>query len=397
MTVDTRFALIDQDGDYRYPYKKSDLTTKRYGFALGRDRNGEGEYTEDLEQVIRAVVFEGKSVRVKTQDGNLGKSGNSLTLHARKRIMGYWIAPELLHLVTGATIRPINEGVTSPAGEVPGAPDAFDRVSALSAADYIEAYASISERITPNQQAMLLGHAAAQGHTLSMEAIASIGGYENYKSANTQYGRLGRLFAEHFGIDGLGNQTQALATAGRSDPKGHWQWTLRPALVEALENLGLIEGKVEAPGLMEAALDVNSDPKNKDIPETTKQALINARIGQGGYRKRMLRLWEGKCALTGCSVETVLVASHAKPWAEASNPERLDEYNGLLLAASIDRLFDAGLISFSDEGSILLSSVLEPDDVRSLGVSLESKLRLVAEQHKPYLKAHREQHGFDKR
>jgi predicted restriction endonuclease len=168
-------------------------------------------------------------------------------------------------------------------------------------------------------------------------------------------------------------------------------------LFEALEQLGVIEGKVEGPGLMEASLEVSSDPKTKGIPETTKQALIHARIGQGGYRKRMLRLWEGQCALTGCSVETVLVASHAKPWAEASNQERLDEYNGLLLAASIDRLFDAGLISFSDEGSILLSAVLEPDDLRSLGVSLESKLRRVSEQHKPYLKVHREQHGFDKR
>lgn len=109
----------------------------------------------------------------------------------------------------------------------------------------------------------------------------------------------------------------------------------------------------------------------------------------------MLRVWDSKCALTGCGIEAVLIASHAKQWAKATNEERLDEYNGLLLVATVDRLYDAGLISFDDDGLILLGEGLNDEELPTLGLSKESKLRKVTNRHKPYLYAHRLQHGFE--
>ena len=108
----------------------------------------------------------------------------------------------------------------------------------------------------------------------------------------------------------------------------------------------------------------------------------------------MLNLWESKCALTGCSIASVLIASHAKAWADSSNHERLDEYNGLLLSATFDKLFDAGLISFSDEGDLLLSSALDEEEAGRLGIGLQSKLRFVHVRHLPYMRSHRERYGF---
>ena len=80
------------------------------------------------------------------------------------------------------------------------------------------------------------------------------------------------------------------------------------------------------------------------------------------YRERQLDLWGHACAVTGCTLPELLVASHAKPWAASSPAERLDPYNGFPLEARYDRLFDQGLITFTDAGSLVLSSALDAKD-----------------------------------
>lgn len=143
-----------------------------------------------------------------------------------------------------------------------------------------------------------------------------------------------------------------------------------------------------------AAACVDEDPQCRNESPTTRLALINARLGQGGYRRRMLALWDGTCAVTGCAVLAVLVASHATPWVKASNRERLDEFNGLLLAASLDRLFDQGLISFSDDGQMLRKPDLSDAELQVLGLDAHARLRAVHPRHLPYLAAHRAAFGF---
>lgn len=66
-------------------------------------------------------------------------------------------------------------------------------------------------------------------------------------------------------------------------------------------------------------------------------------------------VWGGRCAVTGVDVPPLLTASHIKPWRAATNPERLDPYNGLLLLPQYDRLFDRGLITFADDGRMQVS------------------------------------------
>ena len=80
MTVDaadTRFALIADNNEALYPYKKAQLKTGRYGFALSapgdRDAHGGGAYTDDLKEVVARVVFDGWKVRATT----IHRSNNS--------------------------------------------------------------------------------------------------------------------------------------------------------------------------------------------------------------------------------------------------------------------------------------------------------------------------------
>ncbi|ENY0908408.1 HNH endonuclease [Serratia marcescens] len=101
--------------------------------------------------------------------------------------------------------------------------------------------------------------------------------------------------------------------------------------------------------------DILEIQSTKELPETMKEALVKARIGQGNFRKEVLKLYPA-CPVTGVSMPQLLIASHIKPWRECNNQERLDPYNGIMLAPHVDALFDKGLISFSELGNILVGS-----------------------------------------
>ncbi|EKN5979336.1 HNH endonuclease [Yersinia enterocolitica] len=88
---------------------------------------------------------------------------------------------------------------------------------------------------------------------------------------------------------------------------------------------------------------------------TTAERLIQARVGQGLFRQNVLALYP-QCPVTGVSMPELLRASHIKPWRDSSDEERLDPYNGLMLAPHVDVLFDKGYISFTDEGRMLIKS-----------------------------------------
>jgi len=127
------------------------------------------------------------------------------------------------------------------------------------------------------------------------------------------------------------------------------------------------------------------------IINTEKEVTVRQRVGQNIYREALLKYWQNACALTGITIPEVLKASHAKPWVDcATDAERLNVYNGFLLAANIDSLFDSGLISFTDAGMILISSIVPPSEYMRLGISVECKLRWIDKMHLPFLQWHRE-------
>lgn len=121
---------------------------------------------------------------------------------------------------------------------------------------------------------------------------------------------------------------------------------------------------------------------------TERQAVIQSRIGQGKFRTNLIEHW-GKCAVTGCQKVEILRASHIKPWRKANNRERLDVYNGLLLVPNLDAAFDTGVISFADDGHILISRSLCQDDRDKLGIDTDLCISSLTEKHIHYLRYHR--------
>ena len=124
---------------------------------------------------------------------------------------------------------------------------------------------------------------------------------------------------------------------------------------------------------------------SRSISSTDKQTIITGRVGQASFRSKLERLWHGQCSVTGATL--LLNASHIKPWAVATDRERLDPFNGFLLSPVYDKAFDQGLISFEDTGSIRISTQLLPT-IRQLAINPTARIARINPVSAPYLHYH---------
>lgn len=134
--------------------------------------------------------------------------------------------------------------------------------------------------------------------------------------------------------------------------------------------------------------------KNANIPDPEKEQLIKARTGQGVFKSNLMEI-EKSCRLTGVNDPTFLIASHIKPWAESTKEEKLDGNNGLLLSPHVDKLFDRGWISFSDDGDILVKdNAREVFDVWKLDMKNVGRFN---KKQQAYLAYHRKKFNITKK
>lgn len=130
---------------------------------------------------------------------------------------------------------------------------------------------------------------------------------------------------------------------------------------------------------------------DQEIPETTRQAVVMARRGQGLFKQNVQRI-ERECRVTKVDQVEHLRASHCKPWRDSNNTERLDGENGLLLTPDVDHLFDRGFIGFEGDGTVLVSPVAHRESIRKMGLedALRANVGGFTEAQKVFLTFHRE-------
>ena len=144
-----------------------------------------------------------------------------------------------------------------------------------------------------------------------------------------------------------------------------------------------------------SAVKSSEDLSQVDELRTEAESQTKVRIGQQLFRKKLLVAWNGRCPITGISHEGLLRASHIVPWAECvGDVQRLDPNNGILLSALWDAAFDKGLISFKDEGTLLISRKLDRPAREALQIKPRMRLRGLRSPHHRNLAFHRERHGF---
>ncbi len=122
-----------------------------------------------------------------------------------------------------------------------------------------------------------------------------------------------------------------------------------------------------------------------------KQRILQARVGQGEYRSRLL-LECPFCPFTMVNDERLLIASHIKPWKNSSDKEKIDPKNGFMFTPTYDKLFDRGFISFTDDKRLIVSPWLSPMNQKRLHIfsNIIIKDLPIDEKRKKYLVYHRD-------
>jgi predicted restriction endonuclease len=85
-----------------------------------------------------------------------------------------------------------------------------------------------------------------------------------------------------------------------------------------------------------------------------------------------------------------LIASHIKPWREASNGERLSGHNGLLLSPHVDALFDEQWITFEDSGQMRVHPALASDVLDRWAIDPTKRVERFRPEQAAFLIRHRE-------
>lgn len=205
---------------------------------------------------------------------------------------------------------------------------------------------------------------------------------------------------------------EATAEIGAAQPPGFAVRLSDPRMVRELERAGyareasgaiVVDSDQALDRLMrraaQVALSLPDAPLHEyqqliaaaSIESTETERLVKQRIGQSVYRKALLTLWDGRCAVTDLAAPELLRASHARPWAQCeSDRQRLDPFNGLLLTPNLDALFDQGWISFQGDGAMIVSPLPNASVRACLIDGLPDRLRWVSAEHLPYLAFHRD-------
>lgn len=152
-------------------------------------------------------------------------------------------------------------------------------------------------------------------------------------------------------------------------------------------NNQMIDGNSLRTGRQLAADVIISEINDLNLQGKEKEAVVKARVNQGIFRDRLFQRYN-KCCLCGVSNRNLLVASHIKPWSVSEPDEKLDKDNGFLMCPNHDRLFDQGLISFDDDGNIIIANRLSLENRIPLNIRDDMKI-LLTEKNKKYLQYHR--------
>ncbi len=136
-------------------------------------------------------------------------------------------------------------------------------------------------------------------------------------------------------------------------------------------------------------VDIEAPIPDRTLPGPTfRDQIVRARRGQGVFRANVL-LREEHCRVTGVDEPRHLKASHIKPWRDATDAERLDGSNGLLLSPHIDHLFDEGYITFSVSEELVVVPEVRDKLLDAWGIDAGVRVGEFSREQRAFLEYHR--------
>ncbi|MBQ9362177.1 MAG: HNH endonuclease [Bacteroidaceae bacterium] len=129
----------------------------------------------------------------------------------------------------------------------------------------------------------------------------------------------------------------------------------------------------------------------REEPIETKPTIKYGREGQDEYRRKLLEECPF-CPITMINEESLLIASHIKPWAVSDPIERIDPNNGFILSPLYDKLFDRGYITFSNDKRVSISNWLSRQVKDRIGIKDNQLFQFlpVNSERAKYLEYHRQ-------
>ena len=129
----------------------------------------------------------------------------------------------------------------------------------------------------------------------------------------------------------------------------------------------------------------------REEPVAPKPQIRYVREGQDEYRRKRLEECPF-CPITMIDEESLLIASHIKPWAVSNSKERIDPNNGFILSPLYDKLFDRGYITFSDDKRVSISNWLSRQVKERIGIKEKQMFQFLPmnDARAKYLDYHRE-------
>jgi putative restriction endonuclease len=206
-----------------------------------------------------------------------------------------------------------------------------------------------------------------------------------------------------FQSDGQAVERGLLSLDGRLN-NGRAVQSIRPISDEDFSRIvaiGLIDAEELLPRVGEEELifdGVREEPWLGPVERET--ALVSRTVRDRQFRKRVLDVYDRRCALTGMQLingggRAEAQAAHVMS-VESGGPDSVA--NGIALSGTVHWMFDRGLIALSDAGEILLSRKI--NDVEGVGklIHADRRARLPGNEnlrpHSRFLAWHREFHRF---
>jgi 5-methylcytosine-specific restriction protein A len=158
--------------------------------------------------------------------------------------------------------------------------------------DYAAAFRRVA--VAPHQMRMLQAQYHAPDRTLTATQMSKALGYPTYSAANLHYGKLGRLVGEQIGWQPLPEQTVFVLVTFEK-PGREWHWIMRPAVAQALEQLGWVE---EEHGGIPEEVETTAPLYEGAV----KRIAVNAYERNSAARDKCILHYGCRCAACGLSL-----------------------------------------------------------------------------------------------
>jgi putative restriction endonuclease len=185
---------------------------------------------------------------------------------------------------------------------------------------------------------------------------------------------------------------------------GRAVWAVRPlseADFDRILALGVVTQGELLPRADETGIPLLQEEQSPwEAPVDRETMLVSRTVRDRQFRKRVLEVYDRRCALTGMQ----LINGGGRAEAQAAHIMSVDAggpdvvTNGIALSGTVHWMFDRGLISLTDAGEILLSSKINDVDGVTKLLYPDRRARLPSNNnvrpHPRYLEWHRTHHRF---